>query len=163
MTPKNPRDASWEAAWLPRRPLSGREKSGPYRRRPRDEALTDPLIEANPLVKRSLVIVDVDTTEIEGLTTLLGLPHESWAVRRRGPVGTGHLGWALTAPVCLTDAARRRPVRLLARIETGLTDVLGADTAYTGRITRNPIHPGPHRHTLWDLSLIHISEPTRPY
>ena len=44
----------------------------------------------------------------------------------------------------------RRPVRLLARIETGLTDVLGADTAYTGRITRNPIHPGPHRHTLWD-------------
>lgn len=150
MTPKNPRAASWEAAWLPRRPLSGREKSGPYRRRPRDEALTDPLIEANPLVKRSLVIVDVDTTEIEGLTTLLGLPHESWAVRRRGPVGTGHLGWALTAPVCLTDAARRRPVRLLARIETGLTDVLGADTAYTGRITRNPIHPGPHRHTLWD-------------
>ena len=118
MTPKNPRAASWEAAWLPRRPLSGREKSGPYRRRPRDEALTDPLIEANPLVKRSLVIVDVDTTEI--------------------------------APVCLTDAARRRPVRLLARIETGLTDILGADTAYTGRITRNPIHPGTGRHTLWD-------------
>ena len=79
MTPKNPRAASWEAAWLPRRPLSGREKSGPYRRRPRDEALADPLIEANPLVKKSLVIVDVDTTEIEGLTTLLGLPHESWA------------------------------------------------------------------------------------
>ena len=74
MTPKNPRAASWEAAWLPRRPLSGREKSGPYRRRPRDEALTDPLIEANPLVKKSLVIVDVDTTEIEGLTTLLGRP-----------------------------------------------------------------------------------------
>ena len=93
MTPKNPRAASWEAAWLPRRPLSGREKSGPYRRRPRDEALTDPLIEANPLVKRSLVIVDVDTTEIEGLTTLLGLPHESWSddAAPSGPdISAGH-------------------------------------------------------------------------
>lgn len=43
----------------------------------------------------------------------------------------------LGAPVCLSNAAHRRPVNLLARIEAGLTKVLGGDPAFAGRITKN--------------------------
>lgn len=53
---------------------------------------------------------------------------------------SGHIVYALEAPVCLTDAGHRAPVNLLARVEQGLTDVLGGDIGYGGRITKNPTH-----------------------
>lgn len=50
----------------------------------------------------------------------------------------GHIVYALGAPVCLSNAGNRKPVNLLARVEAGLTRVLGGDPAFAGRITKNP-------------------------
>ena len=147
--------ALFEASYRPRRPLCGPSKSGPYRRRERSAALSEsPYIEVNPLCVQSLIITDVDAGDVAGLPQLVGLPPESWAVRTRNAIGSGHIGYALASPVVLTDAAHRRPINLLARVEWGIRDVLGGDTAYAGRIMKNPLSPGVFQDTLWPQDVI---------
>ncbi len=55
--------------------------------------------------------------------------------------GRGHLSYRLVAPVAKTDAAREKPLRYLAAIETGMTRRLDADPGYVGLVTKNPLHP----------------------
>lgn len=134
---------TFQEAWLPRRPLAG-QRSGAERqlvlkRGSRERALQLPYIETNPTALRSLIVVDRDESDTDQIASLLGLPEPSWVAMNRF-TGTGHVVFALAAPVCLTDAGRRAPVNLLARIEQGMTDVLGGDIAYAGRITKNPHH-----------------------
>ena len=147
--------ALFGASYRPQRPLCGPSKSGPYRRRERSAALSEsPYIEVNPLCVQSLIVTDVDAGDVEGLPQLVGLPPESWAVRTRNEIGSGHIGYALATPVVLTDAAHRRPINLLARVEQGLRDVLGGDMAYAGRIMKNPVSPGAFQDTLWPQDVI---------
>lgn len=142
--------ALFGASYRPQRPLCGPSKSGPYRRRERAAALSSaPYIETNPTCIQSLIITDVDAGDVSGLPQLVGLPPESWTVRTRNAIGSGHIGYALTTPVVLTDAAHRRPINLLARVEWGVRDVLGGDTSYAGRIMKNPLSPGAFQDTLW--------------
>lgn len=62
-------------------------------------------------------------------------------VQRLPPQTRGeHIVYALGAPVCLTNTAHRRPVNLLARIETELTKAFGGDPGFAGRITKNPFY-----------------------
>lgn len=145
--------AFFDRAWTPRVPLAAMGKTGPYKRTTRAKALRMPYVEANPTALCSLIVTDVDTSEVEELAFMSGLPDPSWTVRKHGPVGTGHIAYALAAPVCLTDAASRRPVNLLARIETGVRDVLGGDTSYTGRIMKNPCSIQENHDTLWGEEL----------
>lgn len=147
--------ALFGASYRPRRPLCGPSKSGPYRRRERAAALSSaPYIEVNPLCVQSLIVTDVDAGDVAGLPQLVGLPPESWAVRTRNAIGSGHIGYALATPVVLTDAAHRRPINLLARVEQGLRDVLGGDMTYAGRIMKNPLSPGAFQDTLWPQDVI---------
>lgn len=151
--------ALFEASYRPRRPLCGPAKTGPYRRRERAAALSEsPYIETNPTCIQSLIVTDVDAGDVAGLAQIVGLPPESWAVRTRNMIGSGHIGYALATPVVLTDAAHRRPINLLARVEWGIRDVLGGDVAYAGRIMKNPLSPGLFQDTLWpqDVSFSHI-------
>lgn len=142
--------ALFGASYRPQRPLCGPSKSGPYRRRERASALSESAyIEVNPLCIQSLIVTDVDAGDVAGLAQLVGLPPASWAVRTRNAIGSGHIGYALASPVVLTDAAHRRPINLLSRVEWGIRDVLGGDTAYAGRIMKNPISPGVFQDTLW--------------
>lgn len=142
--------ALFGASYRPQRPLCGPSKSGPYRRRERVAALSEsPYIETNPACIQSLIITDVDAGDVSGLPQLVGLPPASWSVRTRNAVGSGHIGYALATPVVLTDAAHRRPINLLARVEWGIRDVLGGDAAYAGRIMKNPVSPGVFQDTLW--------------
>lgn len=142
--------ALFGASYKPRKPLCGPSKSGPYRRRERLAALSESAyIEVNPLCIQSLIVTDVDAGDVSGLAQLVGLPQESWAVRTQNMIGSGHIGYALATPVVLTDAAHRRPINLLARVEWGIRDVLGGDAAYAGRIMKNPISPGVFQDTLW--------------
>lgn len=142
--------ALFEASYRPRRPLCGPSKNGPYRRRERAAALSEsPYIETNPACIQSLIITDVDAGDVSGLPQLVGLPPASWAVRAQNMIGSGHIGYALATPVVLTDAAHRRPINLLARVEWGIRDVLGGDAAYAGRIMKNPLSPGAFQDTLW--------------
>lgn len=125
--------------WLPHAPLAADRKDGDYRRVSRDHALTLPYIEANPLCLQSIVVTDHDGSEADHAADLAGLPEPSW-ITMNPHTRSGHIAYALAAPVCLTDSARRKPVNLLARIEQGLTDVLAGDVSYAGRITKNPVH-----------------------
>ena len=139
--------------WLPRAPLASDSKQGPYFRHHRADALHMAYIEANPLVMQSLVIIDRDHTDTDLAADLAGLPQPTY-VASNPHTGAGHIVYGLTTPVCLTDAAHRRPINLLARIEQGLTTALDGDPAYGGRITKNPL-VAPHV-TLWGDELYEL-------
>jgi hypothetical protein len=128
-------------AWLPRRPRAGDVKNGQAwtARMSRERALTLPHIEANPPALRSLVIVDHDCGDARRIAERVGLPDPSW-ISENLWTGDGAIGYGLRDPVCVTDAARRKPMNLLARIEAGLVDALEGDPAYTGYMTKNPTH-----------------------
>lgn len=130
-------EGAFSGHWLPLAPLAGVKTY--QQRMNRERALREPYIESNPLVLRSLVVIDHDGGEAEHAAAFAGLPAPSY-VALNPHTQDGHITYALASPVCLTDAAGRRPVNLLARIESGLTTVLGGDIAYGGRITKNPYH-----------------------
>lgn len=136
--------------WLPKKPLAASSKTGPYQHMRRSKALELPYIESNPLVMRSLVITDRDGSGADWQAGLSGLPEPSY-VALNPHTTAGHIVYALKDPVCLTDAARRRPVNLLARIEHGMNAVLGGDASYGGRITKNPLNA--EHITLWGEAL----------
>lgn len=136
--------------WLPKKPLAAVSKTGPYQHMRRSKALELPYIESNPLVMRSLVITDRDAAGADWQADLSGLPEPSY-VALNPHTTAGHIVYALKDPVCLTDAGRRRPVNLLARIEHGMNAVLGGDASYGGRITKNPLNA--EHITLWGEAL----------
>lgn len=123
--------------WLPQKPLCSNKKSGSYKRQSRARALEHAYIETNPLAMQSLIVTDHDGADADFIADLAGLPQPSWVAMNRY-TRSGHIVYALNSPVCLTDAGHRAPVNLLARVEQGLTDVLGGDVGYGGRITKNP-------------------------
>ena len=123
--------------WLPQKPLCSNKKNGSYKRQSRARALEHAYIETNPLAMQSLIVTDHDGADADYIADLAGLPQPSWVAMNRH-TRSGHIVYALNSPVCLTDAGHRAPVNLLARVEQGLTDVLGGDVGYGGRITKNP-------------------------
>jgi hypothetical protein len=130
----------FEATYLPRRPLASDEKSGGYRRYAREQALTKHYIESNPKSLRNLIVVDSDFSDTLANVGLSDLPQPLYAVTNLY-TGTGHIVYALKDPVCLTDAGRRAPVNLLARVEQGLNLHFQGDPAYLNGITKNPLAP----------------------
>lgn len=86
---------------------------------------------------QSLIVTDHDGADADFIADLTGLPQPSWVAMNQY-TRSGHIVYALNSPVCLTDAGHRAPVNLLARVEQGLTDVLGGDVGYGGRITKTP-------------------------
>lgn len=117
-------------------------------------------IEANPLVMQSLVIVDRDRTDADLAADLVGLSHPTYVVSNPH-TGTGHIVYALVTPVCLIDAAHRRPINLLARVEQGLATVLNGDAAHGGHITKKPSH-GPSQISARSLELATPERHSRP-
>lgn len=136
--------------WLHQRPRVTQAKGTPTRRVSRAAALEYAYIEPNVTGQiQSLVITDRDKPDADRIADVLGLPMPSW-VAINPHTTTGHIVYALKDPVSLTDASRRPPVNLLARIEHGLATVLEGDPGYTGGLTKNPthfLHP-----TLWGPS-----------
>lgn len=134
-------------SWLHERPRVTDRKGNPTWRVSRTEALGYPYVEPNVSgVLQSLVITDRDKPDADRIAGALGLPDPSW-ISINAHTTTGHIVYALKDPVPLTDAARRPPVNLLARIEHGLATVLDGDPGYTGGLTKNPVHPW--HPTLW--------------
>lgn len=127
-----------DEVYKPRRPLCSNRKNGSYKRRSRADALDYAYIETNPLCVQSLIVADVDHGDYWAFEKY-DLPAPSW---RASTFFTDsyHAVWALRDPVCLTDAARRPPVNLLARVEAGLRRAVEADASYGGRITKNPLN-----------------------
>ncbi|WP_331765174.1 replication initiation protein [Nocardia sp. NBC_01388] len=154
-------DTIFEGVWLPRYPMAGDRKKGPKYRMSREKALTKAYIEANPLCMTSLTIVDHDGGRADEIAGLCGLPTPSYIPMNRH-TRNGHIVYAWKSPICVTDAARRAPVNLLARIEQGLNDVLGGDVAYAGTFTKNPMHA--EHIPLWgpETALYDLADLARP-
>lgn len=75
-------------------------------------------------------------------------PAPSWTVAN---ARTGHLhaAYVLSNPVARHDAARLAPWRFFADVHAGLTVRLGADPAYAGTLTHNPLAPLDGYFTTW--------------
>jgi len=126
--------------WLHERPRVTHTKGTPTYRVSRADAFGFEYIEPNVTGQiQSLIITDRDKPDADRIAEVLGLPAPSW-VAINPHTTTGHIVYALKDPVTLTDAARRPPVNLLARVEHGLAVVLDGDPGYTGGLTKNPTH-----------------------
>ena len=74
----------------------------------------------------------------------------NWTVTRKGGGGT-HGVWTLERPVYRGEAARKGPLKALARVSEYYAQVLGADSSYCGVLSHNPMSKahGPGFVTNW--------------
>lgn len=130
----------WRERYLSRYPLATDNLDMGAWREHRERALRRQYVETSPRALVAAVVIDVDRPDavLRAFERPSDHPMPSWVVE--GNQGHGHVGWWLTAPVCRTDAARVDPLRYLARVTEGLRRSLDGDPAYTGLLTRNPLH-----------------------
>lgn len=131
---------TWRDRYLSRFPLATDDlELGVWRER-RERALRRQYVETSPRALVAAVVIDVDRPDavLRAFERPSDHPVPSWVVE--GNRGHGHVGWWLEAPVCRTDAGRVDPLRYLARVTEGLRRSLDGDQAYTGLLTRNPLH-----------------------
>jgi hypothetical protein len=119
--------------------------------RSRETAVRKKYIQINHPAFVRYLIFDVDREFATFRWELEGLPHPGWAVANKEN-GFAHLVYPLKSPVCRTDAARTKPLRLLAAIESGYRDRLEADPGYAGLLTKNPLHD------FWGLTVFNGSK-----
>jgi hypothetical protein len=126
-------------AQAPKRPYCAFVKNHAIVRR-QDIALGAPYLQLNPPVHRSWLLLDIDRAGASHAWDDAGLPAPTYcAINRQN--GHAHLGYALSAPVCTSDAARMAPLRYLAAIEYAYIEKVRADAAFTGPLAKNPLHP----------------------
>ena len=112
-------------------------------------------LELNPPHAYAAIILDVDNPSDAGWPSGTPTPVPSWLVlntRARTPTrrpGGLHVVYALEVPIARLNAAHTAPLSFLAHVADRLSHHLGADSGYTGLITRNPINPGPECFTHW--------------
>ncbi|VXG73275.1 Rep protein CDS [Salmonella enterica subsp. enterica serovar Derby] len=94
-----------------------------------------------------VLLFDVDHPLAAMAWDAAGLPPPTWTAQNPEN-GHAHIAYALSAPVAKSDAARLKPLRLLARIQHAMTDALSADRGYVGLITKTPNHAR-WRTTVW--------------
>lgn len=115
-------------------------------RLPKEKALKKPYIAPNNASFINCLLFDIDTPEAGAAWLDCDAPMPNWICQNPSN-GHAHYGYQLTAPVSRTLKARASPQRFLARIQHGMTNKLGADSAYAHFLTKTPEHPN-HR-TIW--------------
>lgn len=130
----------WRDRYLSRFPLATDDLDLGVWREQRERALRRQYVETSPRALVAAVVIDVDRPDavLRAFERPSDHPVPSWVVEGNG--GHGHVGFWLESPVCRTDAARVDPLRYLARVTEGLRRSLDGDQAYTGLLTRNPLH-----------------------
>lgn len=124
---------------FPSRPLCSDDLSHGLWRAPLNEALRQPYIQANPQRRIWALLFDVDR-ELAALSWEdAHLPPPTWTAMNPKN-GHAHLAYMLKTPVAKSDAARLKPLRLLARIQHAMTAALDADRGFIGLITKTPTH-----------------------
>lgn len=126
-------------ARLPHRPYCSDDPSQGLLIRPLVTALGYRHIQHNPPPHVSSLVFDLDKADAYHLWRDRCLPAPHWIAINRSN-GHAHIGYMLATPVARTSAAKRKPLSYLAAIEHVLARRLGADTGYSGLITKNPTH-----------------------
>lgn len=125
-------------ASVPRRPWCGPEKNL-CRVRPLATALGESYLQLNPPAHAYWLQLDIDRPEASHAWDDRNLPPPTYVVVNPES-GHAQYGYALRAPVCVTDAARQKPLAFLAAVEYAYNRVLDADRAFRGPLSKNPLH-----------------------
>ncbi|WP_261542018.1 replication initiation protein [Burkholderia multivorans] len=131
--------------YAPHKPWCGIQKNT-AKVRPLSTALTLPYMQMSNPALACWLIFDIDRPGAASAWTDADLPPPTYVATNRDN-GHAHLGYALAAPVCVTDAARQHPRRYLAAIEHAYMTSLRADVAFNGPLAKNPLH---ERWMLWE-------------
>lgn len=115
------------------------KKDGIYRTNKR-RALNSVYIEHNNDSFINSIVFDIDSDTAAIAWQDANIPKPNF-ITQNPANGHAHLFYALSSPVCITENARRKPQKLLKGVIEGLTERLGADPCYTGKITKNPLNP----------------------
>ncbi|WP_334648251.1 replication initiation protein [Klebsiella pneumoniae] len=115
------------------------KRDGIYRTNKR-RALNSVYIEHNNDSFINSIVFDIDSDTAAIAWQDANIPKPNF-ITQNPDNGHAHLFYALSSPVCITENARRKPQKLLKSVIEGLTERLGADPCYTGKITKNPLNP----------------------
>ncbi len=126
-------------ASAPRRPWCGPEKNL-CRVRPLATALGEPYLQLNPPAHACWLQLDIDRPEASHAWEDRNLPPPTY-IAVNPANGHAQYGYALASPVCVTDAARQKPMAYLAAVEYAYNRALEADRAFRGPLAKNPLHP----------------------
>jgi hypothetical protein len=133
------------ASLLPPRPYCSNDvKTEGVKIRPRDTALRHRHIQLNGPNVVAWFPYDVDRADAVFAAEDGNVkPPNFIAVNvAEGPrFGHAHLGYLLANPIQRFTASRREPADYGSAVQRGLRRRLGADPAYAGLITKNPLHP----------------------
>lgn len=121
-------------------------ENGTYRK-PKEKALNKKYIGYNNNYFINGFVFDIDQPSGAIAWDDCGLPKPNIIIQNTAN-GHAHLLYALKAPVCKTDNARVKPLKLASLIQTGFTDRLKADRAYADVLMKNPINEAEWR-TIW--------------
>ena len=122
---------------LPRKPYCKDEKGGPPLIRSRKAALRRRFIQVNDPWRYRFLLFDVDSDEARFAVEDAGLPQPCWTALSEN--GHAHIAYQLETPVYLQG--RKKPLEYLAAVENGVRRALRGDSAYSGFLTHNPVHP----------------------
>lgn len=136
---------SWIDSYRPTYPLAADDpRQGVYRMK-RTAAVKRMHIEANTAGQMNFLTFDVDHDEAQRHVQALAwdaeaIPEPSW-ITSNPFTGHAHVGYVLADGVVTSPAARPKPLAYAADIQRTMTARMGADQAYSGLLSRNPLHP----------------------
>ncbi|GAA4826475.1 replication initiation protein [Tomitella cavernea] len=137
---RSPTTEQWDQMWLPLWPYASDELWKGIYRTNRTDALGRRYIEANPQAISNLLVVDIDHPDalLRAICDRHGwLPN---AVVENRANGHAHAVWALLEAITRTEYARRKPLAYAAAVTEGLRRSVDGDKAYSGLMTKNPVH-----------------------
>ena len=130
---------TFEGWWLPERPLCCDADYAQLRRRSRADALKHEHIETNPAALVNMLVVDIDAAEGRAMALWEHQGMMPNLVMENPANGHAHAAWVLAAPVCRTDVARLKPLKLARSVTEGLRRSCDGDTGYAGLLMKNPL------------------------
>lgn len=130
---------AFEAWYPPQRPLCCDADYSLLRRRSRAEALKHTHIETNPSALVNMLVVDIDAAEGRAMALWEHQGMMPNLVMENPANGHAHAAWVLAAPVCRTDVARLKPLKLARSVTEGLRRSCDGDTGYAGLLMKNPL------------------------
>jgi hypothetical protein len=141
---------------LSKRPYCSEGKGQKLLIRTKAKACEKPLIQFNEPKQVSWLCFDVDRKTAAAAYFDANLPTPSLTVINPAN-GHAHVFYGLTTPVYRTDAARLKPLKLLAALEEGIRVALDADAGFSGLIGKTPHHADwrtlePQFEALYDLN-----------
>lgn len=126
--------------WLPLWPYASDELYRGIYRMGRTPALEHRYIEANPQAMSNLLVVDIDHPDafLRAVQDRGGCVPNCVTERRSN--GHAHAFWAMQQPITRTEYAHRKPLAYAAAVTEGLRRSCDGDKAYSGLMTKNPVH-----------------------